>query len=394
MFNLGNKSSLSDFALAAKLVGMAGAQRHWSTLAYPAGTTNLTIQNQYPAVAPWTGFRLIYENGTLTATSITSSKVAISSTDGDTGANLTYTSVTFNGSTTAALPIITGAFDSTAVTTPVVSDHVSLPASASGQFVIARTYFSGSACAINPGAGELAAFNASTGLIYKTSFASGVIADSAACGTPTTGQIVCPSGIYYTYSVPAITVACTGGSILRGQATTANATGLVYKAASLLTNAYRVVSPYIGAISSQNSTVSSNNAKNIIDTIHPDILCILAGSGNDVDLSETGFNAMKGRVSNIINYCRIHNVVPIVLTLMPSSSLTQGQETLRLAQNIWALNLANQGVLVCDIAAVAENPANRATLLPAYDSGDGTHINDTCVAVVGALLATVISKIF
>jgi hypothetical protein len=352
------------------------------------------MQNQIPTPAAWTGFRLIYENGTATAATVTTSKAAVTSTDGDNGSTLTYTSATFAGAATAALPVIGGAYDATAITTPVVSDHVSLPGNV-GQYLIVRTYYSGAnACALNPGAGELLAFNALTGMNYKTSFAAGVVADNAACGTPTTGQIICPAGVYFTYSLPSITLACTGGSTLRGQGSTANATGMVYKAASLLTTSARIVSPYIGAISSQNSVVSSANAKLIINAINPDILCILPGSGNDTDLTATGFAAMKGRTADTLDYCRRNGVVPIVVTLMPSTVLTAPQETLRLAQNVWALSLANQGILVADVAAVVENPANRATLLPAYDSGDGTHINDAGVAVAGAVIAAVVARLF
>lgn len=317
---------------------------------------------------------MVYSNGTAATGTVGGSKAAVTATDADNGAALTWTVVTFDGAATKALPVISGT-EPQAVKSLVVSDHISRPSNLASDFLMVRSYFSDSGCAMNPAAGELASFRTSTGMKYKSGFATGVIGDTTGI-TASEGQLIVPEGVVWHFDIPSLTLACVGGSTLRGQGSTANATGMVYRAAAALTNSSRIVSPYVAAFSGQNSTASMSNAIQVVNTIKPDVLLFLAGSGNDTDLSAAGFEAMKGRTAAVINHCRKNGVVPIIGTVPPSTSLSAPQEALRILQNTWARSLANQGILVADIAAAVQDTSNAAILLAAYDSGDGTHLND------------------
>jgi len=376
------------FPRKEKLVrSLVGAEKIWSPSPYPAGTTNVTIVNQIPVpTSGVTGFKLIYENPTTTASTLTTSKWATTTSDADNGSSLTWTSTTFSGATSIALPVTVGTAPNN-VNSPIVSDHISKYI-ASGYLQV-RSYFSGSGCALNPAAGELAAFASATSRTFKTGFAAGAVTDVTGM-TLTSGQLIVPSGVLWTFGRSAVTLACSGGSTLRGQGTTANAMGMVYRAAALLTNSTVAVTPYVQAVSGQGSQTSMDQIVKLVDAVRPNYLVLLPGSGNDSDLTSAGFEQMKGRFAQSLDYCRRNGVTPIAGTLMPSSSLTAPQEALRVAQNSWLRSLG--GVLVADIAAVVENPANQAQILPAYDSGDGTHLNDAGAAATAAAIAGAVSQ--
>lgn len=373
--------------------GLSAGQHHWSPPAYPSGTANVTIQNQIPAPANWKGCQLVYANGTAAVATLGFSKASVTAVDADNGSALAWTSVLFSGAGTVALPVISGA-EPQAIKSLMVSDHISRPSNSPGDFLMVRSYFADSGCALNPAAGELAAFRVATGLKYKSGFV--VLAGGVLDASPinmTEGQLICPEGVIWHFDRPALTLACVGGSTLRGQGSSANATGMVYRAAASLTNSARIVSPYVAAFSGKNSTSSMGDAIKIIDAIAPDVLLFQCGSGNDADLTAEGFEAAKGRTTSVVNTCRKKGVVPILCTLPPSSALTAPQEALRIAQNAWALSLSDQYVLVADIATAVADPSNAAQLLPAYNSGDGTHINDAGCDAASAVIAAVVARL-
>ena len=361
--------------IALQSAGGSGVWHPWNCTAFAAGTA-ATIQNQIPAPAPFVGARLIYENGTTTASTLTSAKAASPSSSGVDGSALTWTTVTFSGASSIALPVSVGT-EPTNTKTPLRSDYINVvAANTSLPLLMVRSQFATSGCAMNPAAGELAAFNSETGLTYLSGFSVGgsAVADTTGI-TMSTGQIICPAGVQFFYDRPAITVACIGGSTFRGQGSSGNAVGAVYRSCSDLTNSTRVVSPYISAFSGQNSVTSAlATLPAMISVVRPEIVLILAGSGNDSDLSATGFEAMKGRMWEAADTCRRNGAIPVFCTIAPAG-LAAPEEALRRAQNEWLRALAAY-VPVVDLAAVMENPSNIGVLLPAYDSGDGVHFND------------------
>jgi lysophospholipase L1-like esterase len=374
-------------AVLARPSGASGAQRIWSPAPYPAGTTNVTLQNQIPVPAGVNGFSLIYENGTSTASTLNACKVAFTNTDGDSGSALTWTAGTFAGASSIALPVAVGTAPQSVIT-PIVSDRFDIPAS--GAYLMVRSYFSGSGCALNPAAGELTAFAGATGLIYKTGFGAGAVADNVGIAM-SAGQLICPSGVIWYADRPTLTLAAFGGSTFRGQGSTANALGMITRAAVLLSNSARLCVPYVAAQSGQNSITATSQVAKTLATLRPDVVLILGGSGNDGDLSATGFAAMRSRVAANVEQARKIGAIPIVCTLMPSVSLTEPQNVLRQAQNDWIMNTLTCA-LKADIATAAANPANPNQILPAYNSGDGTHLNDAGYAATAAVIAATCSN--
>jgi hypothetical protein len=372
----------------ARTFSLSGALKHFS--AGGVGGSGITLQNQIPPPADATGFRAVYTNGTTSSATITTAKAAVTSADGHTGASLTYTSLTFDGAATATLAAATGTAPQD-VRSMVVSDHVSLPVAAD-KFAILRTYFASTACAEQIAAGEMLAFRNATGLKYKTCSASGVIADTAVCGTVQDGQIIIPASLIWTFPKETITVATVGGSNNRGQGSSGNATGLVYRSSAALSNSARVVTPFIGAVSGQGTIASLGNAKQIIEKIRPRILFLLLGSGNDSITNADDFAAMKGRTAAIIEHCSRFGVIPIVGTMAPAN-LSAEIEALRIELNQWGRNTVRNMALIADIARKVENPSNVAQLLPAYNSGDNVHWNDAGHAAAAEELTAAIRYI-
>ncbi len=364
----------------------ASAHRIHTSPPFAAGTNNVTIANQHPVPAGATGLRAIYENGTATASTLGGMKIATGNTDGDNGAALTWTAATCVGASTVALPIAVGTSPQSVIT-QVLSDLYTPPAGF-GTYAYFRSYFAGSGCALNPGAGELTAFAAETGQIYKSGFAGGIIADTTGIAL-TAGQLICPSGAIWTFDVPSYTLAAFGGSTLAAYAAEANTYGMVFKAAALLSTAYLKVSPYVAAQSGQNSITSMNQISTTIPLILPRFALILLGSGNDGDLSAAGFSAMRARVVADVEVCRKYGTTPILVTLMPASDLTAPQEVLRVAQNAWGMALP--GIVKADISTACSDPANVAQLLPAFNSGDGKHLNPAGQTVASGVIAAAVA---
>lgn len=378
--------------IAVSPSGGSGVWRPWNCAAFAAGTP-ATIQNQIPAPAPFVGARLIYENGTTTASTLTSAKVASSATSGDNGASLTWESALFAGASSAALPVSVGT-EPANTKTPVRSDYINIVAANEElPLLLVRSQFATSGCAMSPAAGELAAFNAETGLTYLSGFSAGGGAVPDTTGiTMSTGQLICPAGVQFFYDRPSVTVACVGGSTLRGQGSSGNATGVVFRACLDLTTSARVVSPYISAFSGQSSVVSAlATLPAMIQTVRPNIVVMLAGSGNDSDLSATGFAAMRGRMWEAADTCRRNGAIPVFGTLAPAN-LSAPEEELRVAQNIWLRSLADY-IPVVDFATAVEDPTNISTLLPAFDSGDGVHFNNAGHIAAAAVLTDRLSSL-
>lgn len=365
---------------------LAGCQRVFSAGAYGSNPTGFTIVNQIPAMGEFTGAKLIYSNPTAVASTVTTAKVASPAADGNNGSALTWTQALFSGAATAVCPVATGS-DPNQIYTLVVSDLVAQVPASSANLLQVRTYFSGAAHADSPGLGELTAFNELViDKLWKCGNAVGVVADTTGISL-TAGQLILPYGVKFYYKKPTITVAAIGGSNMRGQGSTGGAYGMIYQACKELNaeDSSRIYSPYVAARSGSNSTCAYAQAIEIIDKIRPQILVILAASGNDAALDAAAFNAMLARMGDIIDYGRRWGTKIIVTTAAPSSALSAGQNTLRETQNLIVVGL-KESINVADVATPLQRPDNSALLQAIYDSGDGTHWNDAGHAVGASVL--------
>ncbi len=351
-----------------------GVQQVWNSPAFPAGTA-VTIQNQVPAMAPFRGLRVIHKNPTATPQTLHDCRVASPAADADNGAALAWSQATFSGSASPALPVATGA-EPNMTYSYVRSGYIALKSANDAlPLALIRSRFEASGCAMNPPAGHLTAFNAASGIgrfLTGFSLGAGVVADTTGIAM-SEGQLICPTAVEFYYDLPTVSVLWAGGSTLWGQGSQGDANGFMFRACRALTNGRRVVSPINTAFPGQTGAVSHLSAMPaLLDVVKPGIVVLLPGSGNDTDLSEAGFSLMRGRFAAALDSAWRAGAAIMAVTLSPSSALNATQDALRRVQNEWVLSL---GIEVADIASVLENPANRAQLLPAHDSGDGTHLS-------------------
>lgn len=352
--------------------GFHGVQQVWNNQAFPSGTP-VTIQNQIPAMGPFRGLRVLYKNPTTTEAMLHDCRVASPTGDGSDGSSLVWTPGTFAGGSAKSLPGASGV-QPNMVYSYVVSDFIGVSAANDAMpIAMIRSRFEISGCAMNPPSGALAAFNAVSGLPpFKTGFSlgSGVVADTT--GIPMTeGQLICPAAVEFYYDRPTTTVMWAGGSTLWGQGSEGDANGFMYRACRSLTTPGRIVSPLNVAYPGQGSTATHlASLPALLEVVRPQIVVLLPGSGNDPDLSESGFALMRGRFAAAVEAARRVRAEVLAVTLAPSAALSDSQDALRREQNLW---LKQTGLAVADIAAVLEDPADPSRVLPGYDSGDGTH---------------------
>jgi lysophospholipase L1-like esterase len=383
-------NSLASSALQAsakgaiKLTSMSGATKYFAAAPFnPGAPINYTLATQIQAPATFTGFKLVVGNPYTAASTLSGLRVASPVATGNDGSALSYTVATFAGATSIVLPPAVGTDPSITAMTWYASDPILMSPASSANLLHVRYDFAGQTCGMQLAVGEMAAFNTASGYDFRVGNVAG--SGSTAAITMLAGQAFVPGGVIWTFDRPARTIAVIGGSTTRGQGSEGNSYGYVTRACALKSSSSLVYTPYIVARSSANSTDAIVQATSILSLIQPYAMVIPVGSGNDAVLDAAGFEKMKGRVAQIIELCIAARVMPVLTTLPPSDDLSAPQELLRLAQNTWAKSL--QGILCADVATAVENPTNRGTLLPAYDSGDGTHLNAAGHAVMASVLA-------
>lgn len=372
---------------------LSGVQQVWNSPAFAAGTA-VTIQNQVPAMAPFKGLRVIHKNPTATPATLHDCRVGSPAADADNGAALAWSQATFSGSASPSLPAATGA-EPNMTYTYVRSGYIALKSANDAlPLAVIRSRFEASGCALNPAAGYLTAFNSVSGIgrfLSGFSLGAGVVSDTTGIAM-SEGQLICPAAMEFYYDLPTVSVLWAGGSTLWGQGSEGYANGFMFRACRALTNGRRVVSPINTAFPGQTGAVSHLSAMPaLLDVVKPGIVVLLPGSGNDTDLSEAGFSLMRGRFAAALDSAWRAGAAIMAVTLAPSSALNATQDALRRVQNEWVLSL---GIEVADIASVLENPANRAQLLPEYDSGDGTHFSIAGHAACGLVVQTSLSRLF
>ena len=112
---------------------------------------------------------------------------------------------------------------------------------------------------------------------------------------------------------------------------------------------------------------------------------ICQSSINSADAGQTSAQ-MIATMTSIINKARSHGLKPFVTNMTPfGTSMSAGEKTEMQAYNaaLPALCASLQAVLI-DVNTVVTDPANSSNLLPAYDNGDGIHLNATGAAAYAA----------
>ena len=93
---------------------------------------------------------------------------------------------------------------------------------------------------------------------------------------------------------------------------------------------------------------------------------------NEMAVVQNGFeNCLR-----LANAAREAGAIPIFWTSFPTNGRTAAQDAPRQWLNATLRGLRSNGWLVADFDAAISNGGNPASILPAFDSGDGLHLND------------------
>jgi hypothetical protein len=346
-----------------------------------SNVANVTIQNKVQAPAPFSAIRLVYRNHSSADVTLQWARIATSTNAGGSGSTLAWRDVTFGGS---AGPITLPAFEGALFDerwTFVVSDLLPVAPADANNYLFTRSYFPGATGASDAGASaDVSAWRTASGLHYGTDTAAGEIANTA--GVNGASADIAPHGIIFSYQQPVVAVTCFGGSHLRGNMTTGNAWGFVFRACrgkTIATGGVPVYSPMMNARGGQGNVAASQNIERFANAgMRADIAVILGYSGNDTDYTEQGFVIARGYLARSLDALRRNNTRPIVCTAPPGEAVYAGagDDARRQANNDWIRDLRYHGISVVVLDALYRDPGQPNRILPAYDSGDGVHCND------------------
>lgn len=375
---------------------VGGAHRLFGNQSGAAGA-GYTFSQQFPALAPFYGFRLIFLNYG-TAQTITISKAAPAGAAGVSGTALTWSNVLFGGSASGSQAAGSGS-GSNVVPSILVSDWVqasSLARTDSGVFPLlqARAYFAAASTQANINSNAQGDYQAATGMEFAGAIAVGdQVTTIAGMGPVATNTWMCPSGVDFQYGLPTSVIADVGDSLMRGQesSTTSNGWRTVSdRTAALKRSSTAIWQAASFCITGQGHAASYQTGLEVVSKLLPRYLCFRAWSPNDGSPTQALIDAAWQRTLALIEHCRRNNVTPVLCTTPPRNTLTAGEDAFLKVQNARVKALAGW-VLVSDEAAVVEDPADRSKLAAAFNSGDGLHITSAgydAMAVVRAASLT------
>lgn len=368
-----------------------------------AATADFTIANQVPAKRLAKAVQLIYANWGATAYTV-SAKVRAATThlgngNGNGGEPV---AVTFFGGN--SVPAALGGTVNSIVPGLLVSDMVGITmlartdSPAKSPLLQVRTYSADAQSAVF--GVDLGTFNTAIG--SNDQWGSGTLAGDQVTAwtnaatpmtiTEGTSRWIQPAAVRFFYDIPSFTLAVAGDSLFRGQGSSANSYGWAQRLPALLGTSSQVFDVMNFGWSGQIHAASMLMARRLIALTQPNMICIAAFSPNDTSPSQATQASLDSNWAETlltIDYARQHGVKVAVATSGPVNFYTTADALLK-AQNAKVRALASEGVIVLDHAAVLENPANPARILPAYDSGDGIHYSDAGYAALAAADAPVL----
>lgn len=389
-------------ALAGKFnMGLQAGFSVWSG-SIDAGS-NGTVQVQWNLPAGFNGVRMVYTNYSTSPTTLSGARVAVTTNLADQGGGLTWTEATFAGVTAVAVPqVIPGATGAppNEISPHIVSDPIVIQSLDSNNLILTRSDYTAAFNCTDPGGGTMAVWNNNNpfGYQFHSNASAGVVSNVTNITMPATGRSISPDALLVNYNVPSSFVMGVGGSHIRGDTTFGDHTGFVYRACMLKTQLARgaaVWSPFNGSRSGAGSAPALGNIQKLfLAGVIPDVLVILASSGDDGSPTIATESAAQHRMTEVLRLCQLNHVRPIVCTAPPVNGYATGPgspDALRKTQNVWARNLRNFGIEVLDLDAIYVDPADpgQHTMNPIW-SPIGLHANDAGQVVSAAALAAML----
>lgn len=367
-------------------------------------TNGRVMQTQLPAVAPFFGVRLVYENWDTSAVmNIDGVKVAPSPSTGGAGqapANSTLTwspYVTFGGAQAVAVPVavvgpagnilpgvvvsdfvqVTSIPRTDIITAPPilrVASHLTPSAAATIQPSVSTASFAAlNVKPANPGM-NIGNANLVLALASMTSSASAYTYDIY-------GGPINPVGAIFSYSTSLTGLSAFGDSLVQGIGS-----GVCGWPEFVAFNSYgaQSISCDNWGSASQKSIDSFAKLKIVAAKYKPKYAAFKAWSPNDGN-TQANYDAAWGNTLEAVDFCLANKIIPVVLTSGPANGYTW---SLIKKQNARVMALPSSVVKV-DAAAVLNNPASDGTILPAYDS-DGTHYTEAgYIAIANVVIAAI-----
>jgi len=320
---------------------------------------------------------------------------AVSSYTGFPHSASNFTAVTFAGSSTGSMPARAAASQPM----PYIGDMTPLqciePTDGSGMYYVhIRTYFPGTgysyvATAATPESAS-ALFGNQT---YRT---TSQVVDGVSTPLSFTnavaGNNMVLAGVAYLSAKQAVCAAFVGDSTARGiGSTTGIASGGVRAVG--LQNSIRF--PFVAAnCGSAGATpvVYEANAERYLATIGSKLAFYRVSSINQPVTSQAIADSHFATMVKFVAFCQMQNIRPVLETCTPQNLGSVGADAFRSALNARTISYAqDNNISYVDLATAVQDPAITWQWLPAYNSGDNSHPNDSGYAAIQAAEASVLN---
>jgi len=346
----------------------------------------LTFGRQHFAEDDFYSVQFLFKNPSATAQTVTLAKCAVAATHLNDGGSLSWVSITVGGATTFDIPAGSGSVASS-VAGWVLSDVIrikSTPRTDNPTYkplLQTRVYMQPGICYLTASTWHLDVWNSAdvtVGRQVGNFYAVGdqVTTPGVRTMTDTGNGFMAPVEPIFYYGSAKYTATAFGDSLFVGSASSAAAAtiGFLQRAAIALTEAGLPLSLSNHAVSGSTSSSALANLRAFIAAgLKTDFVFLKNWSRNDGWDTDAKMETGWANLLESIQLCRTAGFIPVVCTSPPDTDYV-AYNSRRVEINRRTLLLAGS-VIVADIAAVLEDPANPGKINPDYNCGDNVHGN-------------------
>ena len=385
---------IGSYASPAVLFNLFGTENNSGQT---VGASDVIMDAQIPAMAPFYGVKLVYANyNTAAAMTMDGAKVAPTAVDLTAAGNtLSWSSfVTFSGSQTATVPQAKTGAGGQIVPGIAVSDFVPVTSIARTDVVGApyllrvRSHVLANSIAFSIGGTHGATLNAASfnpGLKYANYNPVDTLANltTNVSSTLSPSSAIEPIAVIFFYSSSVESLAAFGDSVIQGAGSaTSHFAGPADRLTFLSYGTSRQISAASFASSGQTTLDSNATLKNYINAgATPTYVLFKSWSVND-GLTQALVDKSWASVVDTLEFLRQKSITPVLLTAPPTSGVP------------WAMiKVVNARVMALpawvvkvDVATALNDPSNDGNLRAVYDSGDHTHPTDAANLLMAQMI--------
>jgi hypothetical protein len=317
----------------------------------------------------------------------------------------TYTNVTFGGATAGVMPARAAASQPTVFTGDLTPLQSVASTDGSGMYYVAvRTYFDAAGGGSGAGTGysyigAQASPDTATALFggqtCRTSaqVVDGVTTPANMTSGAANGNMVLAGVIYRCEGDAALTVACVGDSTVRGLNGTSGLTGGFVRATGSLSLAPRPMTCVNVGCSGALPATYEANAERYLATLKPAVAIYRGSSINEAITTQAIADSHMSLAIRFVDFCQQNGIQPILETCMPQNLGSVAADALRQGFNVRLMAYAQAiGIPYVDASAAVCDPTVPWQYLPANDSGDHSHPNDTGYGLISAAEQLVLAQ--